>query len=189
MFNIMFHLSSEIRFQKGRKFFKNAFKRAGSWQPDALESTQPRRTRENSSEMGTREDLTGKATILEVDETMSCTPLFSKALETIVLKRLKEETRFRASQYGGQKGCGADNFLVQTWQEIVYGLEEDQACTNHISVDFEKAFNRMAHRHCLVALREHGASNFSIRMASAFLLEQHMQVRICLLYTSPSPRD
>ena len=109
---------------------------------------------------------------------LSCTPLFSKALETIVLKRLKEETRFRASQYGGQKGCGADNFLVQTWQEIVYGLEGDQACTNLISLDFEKAFNRMAHRHCLVALREHGASNFSIRMARAFLLERHMQVRI-----------
>ena len=36
----------------------------------------------------------------------------------------------------------------------------------------------MDHRHCLVALREHGASVFSIRMASAFLLEQHMQVRI-----------
>ena len=78
---------------------------------------------------------------------LSCKPLFSKALETIVLERLKKETRFRASQYGGQKGCGADNFLFKTWEDILSGHEDDRACTNLISVDFEKAFNRMGHRH------------------------------------------
>ena len=89
-------------------------------------------------------------------QNLSCTPLFSKALEMIVLERLKKETCFRASRYGGQKRCGADNFLVQVWEDILSGLEDDRACTNLISVDFEKAFNRMDHWHCLVALREHG---------------------------------
>ena len=32
---------------------------------------------------------------------LSCTPLFSKVLESFVLARLREETRFQESQYGG----------------------------------------------------------------------------------------
>ena len=133
---------------------------------------------------------------------LSCTPLFSKVMESFLLKRLKKETSFAESQYGGMKGCGADHFLVKTWNEFMEGLEDERACVSLVSVDFEKAFNRMGHKECLGALNDHGASEDSIKLAAAFLMRRGMSVRIgdthsprrpilggCLLYTSPSPRD
>ena len=74
---------------------------------------------------------------------LSCTPLFSKILESYLLTRLRKETSFADSQYGGLKGCGADHFLVRTWYEIMEALEDERAVVNLVSVDFEKAFNRM----------------------------------------------
>ena len=98
---------------------------------------------------------------------LSCTPLFSKVLETFVLKQLKQETSFADSQYGGMKGCGVDLFLI----DILDSLEDDRACANVISVDFEKAFNRMNHEACLQALANHGASDGTIRAVRSFLQE------------------
>ena len=100
---------------------------------------------------------------------IACTPLFSKVLESIVLKRLKEETNFAGSQYGGLRGCGADHFLVKTWDQIMESLEDNRACASLISIDFEKAFNRMNHSECLKALEDHGAGQISLSMAGAFL--------------------
>ena len=85
---------------------------------------------------------------------LSCTPLFSKLLESFVLDALKRETKLSAEQYGGQKGTSTDHFLIGTWQNILETLEDQRAAASLLSIDFEKAFNR-----------------------------------ICLLYTSPSPRD
>ena len=81
---------------------------------------------------------------------------FLKILESFILKRLKEETSFSDTQYGGLKGCGVDHFLVKTWDEVLSSLEDDRACVNLISVDFEKAFNRIDHLECLKALRTMG---------------------------------
>ena len=43
---------------------------------------------------------------------------------------------------------------------------------------FEKAFNRMDHAKCLAALKDHGATDVSIEMASAFLQGRSMYVRV-----------
>ena len=49
-------------------------------------------------------------------------------------------------------------------------LADGNACVNPISIDFEKAFNRMGHTECLRALKDHGTSNSSIKLSTAFLL-------------------
>ena len=109
---------------------------------------------------------------------LSCTPLFSKVLESFILKRLKDETSLSDSQYGGLKGCGVDHFLVKTWDEVLGSLEDERSCVNLISVDFEKAFNRMDRLECLKALRDHGASTRSLRLVGAFLLGRCMRIKI-----------
>ena len=103
---------------------------------------------------------------------LSCTPLFSKVLETFVLSKLKDEVKLSPSQYGGIKGSSTEHFLIDTWDNILSSLEIKDSTVNLTSVDFSKAFNRMDHQHCLTSLSELGATN-----------------ETCLLYTSPSPRD
>ena len=104
---------------------------------------------------------------------LSCTPLFSWVLETFVLKRLKGETSLGASQYGGLRGCGEDHFLVKTWDEVLEALEEDRTCVNLISINFEKAFNRMDHRECLIALQDHGVSSPTLQLVGVFFYMRH----------------
>ena len=43
---------------------------------------------------------------------ISCTPLFSKFLETFVLDGLKEEVKLTNDQYGGIKGLSVNHFLI-----------------------------------------------------------------------------
>ena len=72
----------------------------------------------------------------------------------------------------------------QTWDEILTGLEDGRACVALTSIDFEKAFNRMEHGACLRALREHGASNMSMKFVRSFLEKRRMTVRIGDEYSS-----
>lgn len=109
---------------------------------------------------------------------LSCTPLYSKLLESFVLDELKSKVRLSGSQYGGIKGCGVDHFLVETWNTLLSQLEDHRAASNLVSIDFEKAFNRMDHSACIAALRKKGASAGAIGMVSAFLSNRTMSVRI-----------
>ena len=84
--------------------------------------------------------------------------LASKVYESYVLDWLKNEVTLRDSQYGGVKGQGTDHVLAQFWQEILENLEDYRAATIITSVDYSKAFNRMAFQHCLAALARKGAS-------------------------------
>ena len=70
---------------------------------------------------------------------LSCTPLFSKVLESFVLARLKEDVSLSTQQYGGIKGISTEHFLVDTWNSLLNALEEEGSAANLISVDFEKA--------------------------------------------------
>ena len=90
---------------------------------------------------------------------LSCTPLFSKLMESFVLEQLKGEINLSSNQYGGMKGCSTEHFLVETWDKIMSALDDGDTVANLISVDFEKAFNRMDHLHCLTALSDLGASD------------------------------
>ena len=86
---------------------------------------------------------------------ISCTAFFSKVFEFFLLKRIKNE--MAPTQYGGM-GSGTMYFLADAWENILEGIKDNRAAVNIISVDFEKAFNRMGHAACLEALAQHSAS-------------------------------
>ena len=109
---------------------------------------------------------------------ISCTPLFSKVLETFLLDKLKEETSLSNNQYGGTKGCGPNHFLIDAWNDILTNLEDPRAAVNLLSVDFEKAFNRLDHHACLRSLLAAGATPSTVELISAFLYNRTMQVKI-----------
>ena len=117
---------------------------------------------------------------------LSCTPLYSKLLESFVLEELKKTVKLSPAQYGGQKGCGVDHFLVETWDRILSHLEDNRAAVNITSIDFEKAFNRMDHSFCLEELEKMGATRGTLGMVAAFLHHRTMSVRIH--GTSSNPR-
>ena len=83
---------------------------------------------------------------------LSCTPLFSKVLESFVLQKLKGEVKLSPSQYEGIKGRSTTHFLLDTWDTVLTALEHNNSAVNLTSIDFEKAFNQMDHLKCLEAL-------------------------------------
>ena len=109
---------------------------------------------------------------------LSCTPLFSKVLERIIFKRLTAEAPLSERQYGGIKKCGVDHFLVDSWNTILTDLDEHGSASNIVSLDFEKAFNRLDHSACIAALEAKGVSQTTLTLVSSFLEDRTMQVRI-----------
>ena len=82
--------------------------------------------------------------------------------------------------------------LIETWDEIMNALEDPNAAANLMSIDFEKAFNRMSHPHCLNALRRLNAEQPEIDMVNAFLFGRTMRVKVGNTLSSPRsvpPRD
>ena len=116
---------------------------------------------------------------------LSCTPLYSKILESFVLDRLKRETKLSDRQYGGIKGSGTDHFLLDTWDEILNTIDAPETAANLISVDFSKAFNRMHHFHCLEALVDLGAELQTVDWVASFLHNRKMAVKINSSYSVP----
>ena len=53
--------------------------------------------------------------------------------------------------------------LVDMWDTILTDLDRGSAASCLISLDFEKAFNRLNHDSCMKALADHGASIVSRR--------------------------
>ena len=109
---------------------------------------------------------------------ISCTPLFSKCLESFILDRFKETIKLSRNQFGGIRGTGVSHFLVETWNEILTALEDPNAAISLMSIDFEKAFNRMSHSHCIDALRTLGADEDGVKLAQAFLYGRTMRVKV-----------
>lgn len=109
---------------------------------------------------------------------LSCTPLYSKLLESFVLGELQKEISLSRTQFGGIKNCGVDHFLVQTWDKIITNLEDGRAATNLVSIDFEKAYNRMDHNVCIRELRNKGATQATCGMVAAFLSGRTMSVKV-----------
>ena len=71
---------------------------------------------------------------------ISCTPFFSKLLESFVLESLKKKVKLGDNQYGGKKGQGVNHMLIEIWDEIQSGLENKNTAINLTAIDFEKAF-------------------------------------------------
>ena len=76
---------------------------------------------------------------------ISCTNFLSKVMETAVLQRLRTEIGPDLAQYGGVRGAGVEHLLVEIWERILGGLEIPEVAITLLSVDYEKAFNRMGH--------------------------------------------
>ena len=109
---------------------------------------------------------------------LSCTPLFSKLLESFLLEKLRRDIKLNSTQFGGIKGLGVDHFLVETWDEILRAVDGGGKAVNLMSVDFQKAFNRMDHRVCLERLRHKGAGEHLVQLVAAFLFNRTMVVKI-----------
>ena len=109
---------------------------------------------------------------------ISCTPFYSKLLETFLLDNLREKITLSSRQYGGKKGQGTDHMLIEIWDEIHKSLEDPEAAVNLMAIDFEKAFNRMDHGACLAALRGLGADESDVLLVNAFLHDRKMFVKI-----------
>lgn len=107
---------------------------------------------------------------------LSCTNFMSKILETFVLDSLKSEVALSELQYGGTKGSGTDNFLIELWNNVLETLDNGNAVAV-MSVDFSKAFNRLSHGGCLEKLATKNASNQTLSMVLAFLEGRQMCVR------------
>ena len=116
---------------------------------------------------------------------LSCTPFFSKILERFIFARINREVKLSTNQYGGQKGCGVDHMLVDMWETILNDLDRGSAASCLISLDFEKAFNRLDHDACIRSLIDHGASPLSVELIRAFLTNRKMQVRVDDVLSAP----
>ena len=57
-------------------------------------------------------------------------------------------------------------------------LEDPHAAASLMSIDFEKAFNRMSHSNCLSALKKFNADDSSIKLVHAFLYGRTMRVKV-----------
>ena len=78
--------------------------------------------------------------------------------------------------------------LCELVTKIQEDLEDNRGVVNVMSIDYAKAFNRLDHSGCLHSLAALGASTQTIGIVAAFLSDIYMP-QVCLLYTSPSPRD
>ena len=109
---------------------------------------------------------------------ISCTSVFSKILEGVVLQQLRTELDPDRCQYGGTPKCGAEHMLVDMWEKILEALDGGQNAAVLLGVDYEKAFNRMDHAVCLDRLKRLGASDDSIALVRAFLEGRTMTVKV-----------
>ena len=71
-----------------------------------------------------------------------------------------------------------EHMLIQSWDSILQGLEDNRGSLNLVSIDFAKAFNRMSHQACIKAYQKKGASNQTLNLIAAFLSGRQMTVKV-----------
>ena len=118
---------------------------------------------------------------------ISCTLLVSKIYESFLLLWAREEITLRDNQYGGERGCSTDHYLLEAWEIILRDLEDDRAGSVLTSIDFAKGFNRVSHQYCLQAFAEHGSSTDIIRLLATFLQGRRMKVRVNTTFSDALP--
>ena len=90
---------------------------------------------------------------------VSCTSVFSKLTETFMLEMLRDEIDLEGNQFGGIPGSSTNHILGELITGVMEELEEPGAVATIMTIDYQKAFNRMPHHECVGALVEKGASN------------------------------
>ena len=66
-------------------------------------------------------------------------------------------------------------------------LDDYRAATTMISIDLEKAFNRVDHQNCLEKMAEYGASNETLSLTAGFLENRSMRIKTLTGYSTPRP--
>ena len=107
---------------------------------------------------------------------ISCTAFLSKVLESVLLEDLRKEIPLNPIQYGGIKASSLDHLLVDLYDTVLRPMEDGDPSVI-LGIDYEKAFNRMNHRECLVQLRKLGASDPSLALVRSFLTGRTMRVK------------
>ena len=115
---------------------------------------------------------------------ISCTPFLSKVLEGVLLDDLRGVIAPDPVQYGGIKGCSVDHLLVDLFDAVLEPMEAG-ASSVVLGIDYEKAFNCLDHRECLVQLQRLGASQMMINLTRFFLTNRLMRVMVGKLLSSP----
>ena len=82
------------------------------------------------------------------------------------------------NQFGGEKGVGADHFLISSWTEVTSILEDNRSGAVLTTIDFSKAFNRLSHAACLQTFATKGAPNQILALLGSFLSGRSMAVRL-----------
>ena len=108
---------------------------------------------------------------------ISITPLFSKALETIVRTELRKTVtpNLHQNQFGG-KGGGTDLYLANMMHSAAKVADNLDYLQVQLFFDFSQAFSSISHQHVLKACADLGASNQLIRILSSYLCNRRMQV-------------
>ena len=122
---------------------------------------------------------------MEELRSISCTSVFSKVLEKIMLGKLRGEVSLDDNQFGGQKGCGTTHLLAELNTRIMEDLEQPGSAVGVLAIDFSKAFNRMDHRACIRALYHKGASRATLEMVAGFLRDRRMMIKIGEDFSEP----
>ena len=118
---------------------------------------------------------------------LSCTALFSKVLEAIVLEKINTEVNVDRVQFGGTKRCGIEHLLIEAWDRILNHLDDNRASANLSSIDYAKAFNCMQHQACLKAFQRKGASQHTINIIACFLSGCRRDCRMAKSNQMPGP--
>ena len=118
---------------------------------------------------------------------ISCTSVFSKILEGQVLLKLRRELIPDRNQYGGKPKCGVEHMLIDLWENILSPMERGDKAAVLLSIDYEKAFNRMEHSVCLRQLAKLGATPGSLSLVRAFLEDRKMTIRLGKNKATPVP--
>ena len=116
---------------------------------------------------------------------ISCTNFLSKLFERFVLRWARQQVTPKPNQYGGERGCATDHFLVEIWDKVTDHLEDSRACSVLTAIDYSKAFNRLEHGACLRSFSELGASSQVLQLLGSFLLGRKMTVKVNQQYSSP----
>ena len=109
---------------------------------------------------------------------ISCTSVFSKLCETFMMDCLHEEVTLIGPQFRGLKGSGPPHLLIELLTKTLEQLDDNRAVVNLISLDFQKAFNRMDHSVCINALASRGASNQTLKIVTSFLSGRSMRIKL-----------
>ena len=104
------------------------------------------------------------------------------------MDHLTREKLLSPKQHGFVNGRSTVTQLLNYLDRAADAIAEGKV-VDVIYFDFAKAFDTVPHRRLLKKLEGYGVKNEVLLWVESFLKDRHQLVKVCLLCTSPSPRD